>query len=237
MEALFREHEERYVFAGQYVLGKHVLDVACGTGVGTSYLRRAGARRVCGIDIDPGAVSFAKTKYKDCEFAQSDATSICLADSSIDVVVSFETLEHLQDQGKFLAECWRVLRPGGLLICSTPNTTVYRWQGSGINPYHVHELAPQEFTSLLKQRFSELCMFGQGGIVYPFYILRRVASRMLEAVGLRLIVRKILRVEAPPEGMRDEFSEAGNGVACQVRPYRRSRLRRPLYLIAVSRKV
>src|SRR6267143_674405 len=89
-EALFREHEERYVFAGQHVSGKDVLDVACGTGVGTSFLRGAGARRVWGLDIDPDAIAFAKARYGDCEFAESDATDLCLPDSSIDVVVSFE---------------------------------------------------------------------------------------------------------------------------------------------------
>ena len=73
-EALFRHHEERYIFAGQYVRGKDVLDIACGTGVGASFLRGAGAHRVWGLDIDPDAISFAKARYAECEFAQSDAT-------------------------------------------------------------------------------------------------------------------------------------------------------------------
>jgi predicted RNA methylase len=85
-EHLFREHEERYAFAAQYVKGKDVLDVACGTGVGSWFLRRAGARKVWGLDIDPQAVAFAKARYADVSFAQCDATELCLPDRSIDVV-------------------------------------------------------------------------------------------------------------------------------------------------------
>ena len=92
-------------------------------------------------------------------------------------MVSFETLEHLKDQRKFLMECRRVLRPGGVMICSTPNTTIYRWQGEGANPYHVHELITQEFIDLVETYFGESRLFSQAEELYPSYVLKRIASR------------------------------------------------------------
>jgi ubiquinone/menaquinone biosynthesis C-methylase UbiE len=233
-EALFREHEERYVLAGHYVSGKEVLDVACGTGVGTEFLRSAGARRIWGLDIDPGAIAYAQSRYAECEFAECEATNLCLSDESVDVVVSFETLEHLTDQRKFLGECWRVLRPGGMLICSTPNTTIYRWQGT--NPYHVHELSTREFEDLLGSYFCELHLLSQTEQIYPVFVLKRIASRVLQRLKVKEAIKGILGMRAPCRCMRDEFSAEG-AATCGVLPYRRAWLVRPTYLIAVVRKM
>src|SRR5271169_2569473 len=120
-EALFREHEARYIFAARFVKGMRVLDVACGSGIGTQCLLQAGAHSCIGLDIDRAATDYARTRYKDCIFIRCDATSLCIADASVDVVVSFETIEHVKEQKAFLLECRRVLRPGGTLVCSTPN--------------------------------------------------------------------------------------------------------------------
>jgi 2-polyprenyl-3-methyl-5-hydroxy-6-metoxy-1,4-benzoquinol methylase len=58
-----REHLERYRYAEQFVAGKDVLDVACGTGYGSAILARAGARSVTGLDVSPEAVQFADQNY------------------------------------------------------------------------------------------------------------------------------------------------------------------------------
>lgn len=234
-EALFREHEERYVFAGQYVAGKDVLDVACGTGVGTSFLRQAGAHRAWGLDIDPEAIAFARTRYRDCEFARCEATDLCLADSLIDVVVSFETIEHVKDQQKFIFECNRVLRPGGLLICSTPNTRMYRWQG--VNPFHKHELTSQEFERLLGEHFGELNLFSQAARFYPVYLLRLFASLALGRVGLRDTVLRMLGRKPAEDVFRVGFVEGMSGPSERITRYRSSFLIQPMYLIAVARKL
>jgi ubiquinone/menaquinone biosynthesis C-methylase UbiE len=233
VEALFREHEERYVFAGQHVAGKDVLDVACGTGVGTEYLRIAGASRVWGLDIDPGAIAYAKSRYAGCEFAECEATSLCLPDESVDVVVSFETLEHLKDQRKFITECWRVLRSGGMLICSTPNTTIYGWQGT--NPFHIHELSTREFKGLLGSYLCEVRLFSQAEQIYPAFVLKRIASRVVDRLRLKEAIKRILGMKAPPPGMRGEFS-AERSAACGIQPYRGAWMIQPTYVVAVGRK-
>jgi 2-polyprenyl-3-methyl-5-hydroxy-6-metoxy-1,4-benzoquinol methylase len=235
-EVVFREHEERYAFAAQYVLGKHVLDVACGTGVGTFFLRQAGARCAWGLDIDPRAIAFAKSRYGDCKFAQSDATALCLQDNSVDVVVSFETVEHLGEsaQRKFPLECRRVLRPGGLLICSTPNTTLYRW--CGVNAYHVREYTIREFASLLGAHFVGSAMFYQQVQVYPLVVLRRVISRSLGSLGLKRPLKAILGMQGPPSTMRQEFLPGNGNTIREIPRYKTTRLKQPKFVIVVCRK-
>lgn len=232
-EVLFKEHEVRYVFAGRYVGGKDVLDVACGSGVGTEFLRKAGARKSLGLDIDPRAIAYARARYTDCEFAECDATALSLPDESADVIVSFETLEHLRDQEQFLKECSRVLRPQGILVCSTPNTNVYRWWG--VNPYHMRELTPKQFRKALESHLGQVSLFSQQLVFYPFYVLRRISSWVLGRLGLTPVINRFLRRGASGTAMTpEEFLSEGDFV--DIKPYAASWLTQPMYVIAVGRK-
>jgi len=233
-EPLFREHEERYVFAGRYVEGKDVLDVACGSGIGTSFLREAGARSAYGLDIDPEAIAFAKARYRNCEFAQSEATSLCLRDNSMDVVVSFETLEHLKDQRMFLSECRRVLRPGGLLICSTPNSKISGWGPS--NPFHVREFHPAEFRDLMYSVFPSTQLFAQENRALFSYVIRKVARRTLERLQLLKAIDRVFPQEPVAERFREEFANSASAKADNICPYKWRSLCQPIFLVAVGRK-
>jgi ubiquinone/menaquinone biosynthesis C-methylase UbiE len=232
-EHLFREHEERYVFAAQYIKGKDVLDVACGTGVGSGFLQQAGARSVWGLDIDPQSVAFAKARYGDVSFAECEATELCLPNRSVDVVVSFETIEHLQDHEKYVMECRRVLRPGGVFICSTPNTKLYgrRWE----NKYHVHELSTQEFQKLLGAKFGELRLFSQSERIYLLYLLRCFVARALDAVGLKDQLLRILGRKPKDGPLREEFATGDLATSPSIVPYRNSFMVQPIYMLAVAR--
>jgi len=235
VEALFREHEERYIFAGRYVTGKDVLDIACGTGVGTSFLRRAGARSILGLDIAEDAVAYAKARYPACEFAQGDAMNLCLPSESVDVVVSFETLEHIQEQEKFLIECWRVLRPGGTLICSTPNKTVYRWQGT--NPFHFRELTLPRFVDLVSTYFSQVKVFSQSDQIYPFFVVWRLVSRALDRLNLKQTIKGLVKRDAAGGELPEEFCERDHILIHPTQLHRITWLKQPTYLIAVGQKV
>ncbi len=161
-----REHYHRYLFALRYCEDKHVLDVASGEGYGSSLLGQV-ARSVTGVDIDPKTVDFANKNYMSerVSFRRGDAAKLPIEDQSVDVVVSFETIEHFANQTDFVMEIDRVLRPGGLVIMSSPNREIYSELNNYQNPFHVHELNRQEFVDLLGPCFPHIRMLEQGAVV------------------------------------------------------------------------
>lgn len=157
------EHYHRYALAMQLVADKDVLDVACGEGYGSSMLARH-ARKVVGIDVSIETITHAKATYSggtNLEFLQGSASSLGLPDDSFDIVISFETVEHLREQEQMLAEIRRVLRPGGILVMSSPNRPVYSDEASHHNEFHVKELDFAEFDVLLKAQFPQRIYWGQ----------------------------------------------------------------------------
>jgi len=88
-----------------------------------------------------------------------------LGDASVDAVVSFETLEHVREHARFMAEVKRVLRPGGKLIISTPERVVYSARGEPVNKYHLLELSVAEFDSLLRANFIHVTILSQRAIL------------------------------------------------------------------------
>ena len=156
------EHAARYRYALPYVEGKRVLDIACGTGYGLGILKRH-ALLVVGVDRDPEGVAAARAE---CDGRASavlgDGLALPFADGSLDVAVSFETIEHLHERKSFLEELHRVLRPGGTLVLSTPNA-FYTEPVDGVpsNPFHVHEYCPEELKAQLSEFFDVEKLLGQ----------------------------------------------------------------------------
>jgi ubiquinone/menaquinone biosynthesis C-methylase UbiE len=151
------EHYHRYLIAAAAVAQKRVLDVACGEGYGAAMLAQAAAH-VCGVDVDAETIATATRKYarqRNLGFACADCQSLPFGDAEFDCVVSFETIEHIRDQHAFLAEVVRVLKPGGLLIASSPNKTPYNLQHDD-NEFHEEELEKEEFRALLAQHFAHV---------------------------------------------------------------------------------
>jgi ubiquinone/menaquinone biosynthesis C-methylase UbiE len=140
-----------------------VLDVACGSGYGSSLLWAEGkARQVIGADVSIEALECA-TRFRvpgRVEFALAKAESLPFPDSEFDVVVSMETFEHLAHPKEFLRELRRVLRPGGPVVVSTPlNNSPGRLRPQ--NPYHIREYSTEEFAGLLQAVFSEMQLCSQ----------------------------------------------------------------------------
>jgi glycosyltransferase involved in cell wall biosynthesis/SAM-dependent methyltransferase len=159
---IFLEHMHRYVIAKRIVEGKDVLDIASGEGFGSSLLADK-AKSVIGVDISEEAVAHAQAKYgaPHLNFRAGSATAIPLEDHSVDVVVSFETIEHITGHEEMLSEIKRVLRPGGVLIMSTPDKATYSDTPNYKNPFHVRELYHDEFRALLASQFAHVRMHGQ----------------------------------------------------------------------------
>lgn len=155
------DHLHRYAKAMDLVIGKDVLDIASGEGYGSNLLARI-SNSVIGVDISQEAIEFAAAKYKqpNLKFSVGSADAIPLPDCSVDVVVSFETLEHHDKHDEMLSEIKRVLRTGGVLIMSTPDKDNYKDKG-GPNDFHVKELNLDEFKSLISRYFQYQQMFFQ----------------------------------------------------------------------------
>jgi len=158
------EHLHRYEWCLPYVAGKRVLDIACGEGYGSRLLART-ATSVTGVDISDEAVEHAKAAYAGDDslvFIQGDAAQIPLPDRCVDVVVSFETIEHHDKHVEMMSEIRRVLTEDGVLIMSSPNKQIYSdLAGSDHNHFHVKELYFSELDELLRQYFSSVAYFGQ----------------------------------------------------------------------------
>jgi SAM-dependent methyltransferase len=158
-EPTFWEHIYRYRFAAGFARGKRVLDIACGEGYGSAALRQAGAIEVVGVDTSEEACRHAQDRYG-IDARVGSAEDIPLEDSSVDLIVSFETIEHLVVPDRLIRECIRVLAPGGRLIISTPNKKVFASVG-GYSKFHQSELSSVEFTSLIAGNFNDPAYYGQ----------------------------------------------------------------------------
>ena len=166
------ERLHRYLTAREWCRDKDVLDVASGEGYGTALLAQV-ARSALGVETAPDAVDRANTAYRanNLSFLVGDARFLPSPDAAFDVVTSFETIERLAEQRRFLSEIRRVLRPGGLLIASTPDRDNYSPAESAANPFHVRELTQAEFETQLRSYFAQVSLLLQrpvfGSVMLP----------------------------------------------------------------------
>jgi SAM-dependent methyltransferase len=156
-----------------------------------------------------------------------------LDDASADLVVSFETLEHISDATRFLRECRRILTPNGIFICSTPNRMVNRWMGP--NRFHLREVRPDEFAAMLRELFVDIQLYSQSEVTYLTFVFKRSLIELLRLAGVKELVRKVFEPSASIITRETRFKEIADR-EYELRPYLPSRLRRPTYVISVSRK-
>jgi len=211
------EHWHRYAFARRWVQGKRVLDAACGEGYGTALLATVATSAV-GIDVDLATIDHARATYGDgtrVRFVATSCTGLPLPSAAFDVIVSFETIEHLsaEEQPDMLSEFARVLAPDGLLIISSPNKRLYSDARDYVNPYHLRELYRDELSRLLGRRFPAQQWYHQRLAYWS-----GIWSEPPAAPG-----------SAPPQGA--PTLEAWVGDATSIVPYR---LAEGMYFIVVA---
>jgi GT2 family glycosyltransferase/SAM-dependent methyltransferase len=199
------EHLHRYAMARDLATGKIVLDIACGEGYGSDMIAQV-ARRVIGVDISHDAIEHAKRKYfrNNLDFRIGSCAEIPLGDSSVDLVVSFETIEHHDQHESMISEIKRVLRPDGVIIISSPEKYEFSVAPNYNNPFHIKELYRHEFEKLMVVNFKHVAMFGQR-VVYGSGIFRENSPETIVTYDA------CNNSEHPTQGMR-----------------------RPIYLIAVA---
>ncbi|MCS6996161.1 MAG: class I SAM-dependent methyltransferase [Casimicrobiaceae bacterium] len=156
------EHWHRYLFAARLAANQRVLDVASGEGYGAALLAEV-AREVTGVDLSAEAVAHARARYRrsNLSFIEAPCTRIPRPDASFDLVVSFETIEHITEQESFLAEIARLLAPGGRLVISSPNRPEYSEKTGYRNEFHARELDRAELAALLTPQFPAQRWFAQ----------------------------------------------------------------------------
>jgi SAM-dependent methyltransferase len=200
------EHLHRYAVALDLAKGKTVLDIACGEGYGSSMLADVAAH-VVGVDISVDAVAHAGAKYRkpNLEFRVGDCTTIPFDPASVDMVVSFETLEHHAEHEKMLTEIKRVLRPGGLMVMSSPDKKEYTEQPVHENAFHIKELYAHEFQALLRRHFAHCAFLGQ-----------------------RVLYASMISFEGPSADQRHHYREGSSDLQSV------SGLFRPVYWLAVA---
>jgi SAM-dependent methyltransferase len=186
----FRRHEVVYQRLAPRCAEREVLEAGCGEGYGADLIAGV-ARRVIALDYDETTVAYVRARYPRVEIMHGNLAELPLADSSVDVVVNFQVIEHLWDQAGFVGECARVLRPAGLLMMSTPNRITFSpGRDTPINPFHTRELNADELTQLLVDAgFALDAMYGvfhgprlaqmdarHGGSIIDAQIARAVAD-------------------------------------------------------------
>ncbi len=244
--AAFQEHIWRYDFASKYAEDKVVLDVACGAGYGSLYLAKIGrAREVLGADYDKRAIEYAKKYSSDnVEFVLLDATDLPF-NNAFDVIVSFETIEHIREYAKFVSECRRCLHPGGYLIVSTPN----RLLSPPIKPriwHHDHEFSPTEFFDLFEE-FSEIEFFCQRPVNPVTHLIKVQTFALASHLAPKRPFSQILQLyrEREKSNLKKEKQVVTAAELCtgalikedfNITPFRGFHLKMPRYILSVAKK-
>ncbi len=158
-------HVARYEFAKTLIRpGDRVLDASCGLGYGSALLAEGTlAESVLGVDVDETAVRYATEHYttpdKRLKFERRDLSSIGGdSRSTFDLILCFDTIEHLANPAQFLAECQRLLTPGGRFVGSIETATT---DVAAVNEHHLHIFTRPVFETLCKKYFEIEQVCGQ----------------------------------------------------------------------------
>ena len=155
-ELVYAEHLARYRLAAQLAPGRRVLDAACGEGYGAAMLAAAGASSVVGVDLDGVVVEHVRRRHG-IEAREADVCDLPFENGAFELVVSFETIEHVREPERALAELARVCARDGLVVLSTPNAGQYLVE----NEFHVREFAHDEFVAMLEGCFPSVRLLYQ----------------------------------------------------------------------------
>lgn len=150
---IFQRHVFAYNQAAQLISGT-VLEIGCGTGYGIPILAPKATDYHA---VDKFATKIDNQSLPNVHFKQTEVPLLPgFADNTFDCVVSFQVIEHIEDDHLFIKEIKRVLKPGGVFICTTPNKAMSLTR----NPWHVREYKIAEMKALIAQYFTEFNLNG-----------------------------------------------------------------------------
>ena len=188
-ERVSREQSDNYVFqrsllayhkAAELISGD-VLEIGTGEGYGAEVLAPRATRY---ITIDK-TTPLNLYQGSNVEFVEAAVPPIPAENNSFDYVVSFQVIEHIKRDFDFVREVYRVLKPGGKFIVTTPNAPMSLTR----NPWHVREYRPEELTNLLECSFSKVTpsgVFGGEKVMEYYEKNRRSVQKITRFDLLRL---------------------------------------------------
>lgn len=161
-------HVNRYFSVKHLCKGKKVLDLACGEGYGSYLLSKWGAKNVVGVDISKESIKNANKNFKkeNIEFIVSNVEKLTLIkENDFDLIVSFETIEHLKNPELFLKEIKRVLKPNGSIVISCPNDYFYYPTEEEKNEFHLKKYTFEDFEKLTEKHLGKASDYMMGTYV------------------------------------------------------------------------
>lgn len=185
------QHVARYRWVAEWAQNRDVLDAACGTAYGARLFRERGARKITALDLSRDAFEEAKRvdELRGISLARADVSQLPIRSRSVDLYVSFETIEHILEDREAIREAARVLRTDGLFVCSTPNRDLLSpgntLSDTPLNPFHVREYSIDEFVSLTSQCFEGVQLFAQTSFSRRHHHLLRRAGRISNTLAVR----------------------------------------------------
>ena len=195
------QHERRYEWSCQFANGKRVLDIACGVGRGSLMLAQAGAGSVVAVDIDADTVRYARVRngHPNITYLTADAATF-QRDEPFDLIVSFETIEHLRDVHPYLLNVRSLLAPGGLYLVSTP-ISHKDLDRHPTNPHHFQEWGLSAYAELLSGYFDVSDVYLQLR-KYPLPPLLRPFKALLKSLPLISDMVPVDIKALPPPSLR-----------------------------------
>ncbi|MFW2366942.1 MAG: class I SAM-dependent methyltransferase [Desulforhopalus sp.] len=185
-ERVEADHFERYRFACNFAKGKSILDIACGVGYSAPLFIEVGASSYDGVDLGEKQIDYAKRHYGS-DNVKFHVDNICTYNGgkSYDLITCFETIEHVDNYLAALENLFSLLKPGGMLIISSPNRLATSPKALSIsskpsNKYHAQEFIPEELVLILQdQGFSvgQDDVYGQRqGRIFRSKIMQKIAN-------------------------------------------------------------
>lgn len=154
---IFQRHLVAYNEAAKLVKG-NVLEIGCGEGYGIEWLAPQ-ADKYTAIDKFPTDIAQYAKGMNHVSFQQMSIPPIQFETDNFDAIVTFQVIEHIEDDEGMVREMSRVLKPGGILVLTTPNINMSLTR----NPWHVREYTVSELEGLLQKHFSKVEMRGVYG--------------------------------------------------------------------------
>lgn len=195
---LYLRHAFAYEEALKYLENRfHILEIGFGEGYGTHLLAQH-LDSITALDVNKEAVEYANDKYgdKNCSFVQYDGDALPFSDDKFDAVVSFQVIEHIEDDHDFIRELHRVLKNGCSAILTTPNRETRLKPGEEPwNQFHIREYSSGQLNDLLSGYFKSVEVNGVRG------------KPAVEKIERNRVKRKLSLYKLLPDSLKRFFTE------------------------------